>query len=66
MVIPGLRVMYAILTGDGKIRGAGKSAGVLYATKGAAQGRAREDGDSVIEVTLNLRAEPVFIRRRTL
>jgi hypothetical protein len=58
--------MYAILTRDGRVRGAGKSAGTLYKTIGGAQNQARTDGDTVIRVVLDLRAEPVFIRKRTL
>jgi hypothetical protein len=66
MDTPGERTMYAILTGDGRVRGAGRSAGTLYATEGAARNRCRADGDSVIKVTLNLRQEPLFIRKKTL
>jgi hypothetical protein len=66
MEVPGQRVMYAIITKDGNLKGSGKSAGTLYKTAGAAQNHARTDGDSVIKVTLNLREEPIFIRRRAL
>lgn len=66
MVTPGERTMYVILTADGKVRGTGKSAGTLYADPSKAQNRCRTEGDSVIEVTINLRQEPVFIRRRTI
>ncbi len=66
MVTPGQRTMYCILTREGYIRGAGKSAGTLYKTVGGAQNQARSEGDSVIRVVLDLRAEPVFIRRRKL
>ena len=66
MDTPGQRVMYCILSSDGRIRGSGKSAGTLYKTVGAAQNQARSDGDTVIRVVLDLRAEPVFIRKRKL
>jgi hypothetical protein len=66
METPGQRTMYAILTGDGRVRGAGRSAGTLYATESAARNRCRTDGDSVIAVTINLRQEPLFIRRKKL
>lgn len=66
METPGERVMFAVLRGDGRLYGAAKSAGTLFKTEGAARNKARGDGDTVIRVTLNLRAEPVFIRRKTL
>ncbi len=62
MEVPGERTLYAILTAGGAIRGAGRSAGTLYRTEGAARNKARSEGDSVIRVTINLRQEPVFIR----
>ncbi len=66
MEIPGQRTMYVIITADGKVRGSGKSAGTMYKDKGMAQNRCRADGDSVIPVIINLRQEPVFIRKKTL
>lgn len=66
MATPGQRTMFAILRADGYIRGSGKSAGTLYKTVGAAQNKCTNDGDSVIEVTINLRAEPMFIRKKVL
>ena len=66
METPGQRKMYLIIAADGRVRGSGKSAATLYATAAAAQNRCRVDGDSVVEVTINLRAEPLFIRRKTL
>jgi hypothetical protein len=66
METPGQRVMYAVLNRDGQLYGAGKSAGTLFKNEGAARNKARNDGDSVIRVVLNLREEPIFIRKKTL
>lgn len=66
METPGERTMYLILSADGRVRGSGRSAGTLYATEGAARNKARGDGDSVIPVKIDLRREPVFIRKKTL
>lgn len=66
METPGQRVLYAVLHRDGRVYGAAKSAATLFKTEGAARNKARNDGDSVIRVVLNLRAEPLFIRKRVL
>lgn len=66
METPGQRVMYAVLDREGRIYGAAKSAATLFKTEGAARNKARNDGDTVIRVVLNLRAEPVFIRKKVL
>lgn len=66
METPGQRTMYLIMAADGCVRGSGKSAATLYATEAAARNRCRSDGDSVVAVTINLRAEPLFIRRKVL
>lgn len=66
MEVPGEREMYVILSADGRVRGTGKSAGTLYATESAARNRARCDGDTIVRVKIDLRAEPVFIRRKVL
>lgn len=66
MDTPGQRTMYVIVAGDGCIRGTGKSAATLYTTEAKARNRCRSDGDSVLPVTINLRQEPLFIRRKTL
>lgn len=66
METPGTRVMFIVLDRDGRIYGAAKSAGTLFKTRAGAQNKARNDGDSVVQVTINLRAEPVFIRKKAL
>lgn len=66
MVTPGERVMYAVLDEQGRIYGAGKSAATLFKDEPGARNKARNDGDTVIRVVLNLRAEPVFIRKKVL
>lgn len=66
METPGQRTLFVIIAGDGRVRGSGKSAATLYATQAKAQNRCRVDGDSVLPVTINLRLEPLFIRRKTL
>lgn len=66
MDTPGQRTMYIIIAGDGCIRGTGKSAATLYSSEGAARNRCRSDGDSVLPVTINLRQEPLFIRKKVL
>lgn len=66
MDVPGQRVMYAVLDSQARVIGTGTSAGTLYATESAARNRARKDGDSVIRVTINLREEPLFIRRKVM
>lgn len=63
---PGVRTMYLIIHADGRIHGSGKSAGTLFKDKAMAQNKARAEGDSVVPVEINLRKEPVFIRRKTL
>lgn len=66
MQTPGERVMFAVLNREGKVYGAGKSAATLFKTEPAARNKARNEGDTVIRVVLNLRAEPVFIRKKVL
>lgn len=66
MDVPGSRVMFAVLDSQARVVGTGTSAGTLYKTEAAARNRARNDGDSVIRVTINLREEPLFIRRRVM
>lgn len=66
METPGQRVMFAVLDREGRIYGAAKSAGTLFKTRAGAQNKARNDGDTVVAVTINLRAEPLFIRRKAL
>lgn len=66
METPGERVMFAVLDRDGRVYGAAKSAATLFKNEGAARNKARNDGDTVIRVRLDLRAEPVFIRKKVL
>lgn len=66
METPGERIMFAVLDRDGRVYGAAKSAATLFKNEGAARNKARNDGDTVIRVRLDLRAEPVFIRKKVL
>jgi hypothetical protein len=66
METPGERIMFAVLNAKGQVYGAGKSAATLFKTEGAARNKARNEGDTVIRVVLNLRAEPLYIRKKVL
>ncbi len=57
--------LYAVVGADGRLRHrkrAQGSAPMIYETLGAAQKQCRGEGDSVVELYLNLDREPLFIR----
>lgn len=59
-----VKVMFAVLTFRGKLKGSYKGAASLYDTEGKARGQARDDGDSVVRAVIDLDQEPLFIRCR--
>lgn len=60
-----VKVMYVVLTRNACVKGARSSAS-LYTTKGRAQNQARDPGDCVMEVRIDLDQEPLFIRATKL
>jgi hypothetical protein len=57
--------LYAVVDRDGKLRHRKRAQGgapMVYITLQAAQRQANKPGDSVVEMTLNLDREPLFIR----
>lgn len=58
--------MFCILTITGDLKKYKRGAGHLYETAGKAQNAARKDGDSVVEVHIDLDRNPIFIRRKVL
>ncbi len=62
--------LYVILTKDGVLKQVGKvnhdSRVKVYRQQKRAEGQAKEDGDSVVEVNVYLDKEPVFIRKKPL
>lgn len=55
---------YVIVTANGTLRRSDGGPPSLYDTPGKAQNQCRRDGDSVVEVEIDLTREPVFIRQR--
>lgn len=61
-------IWYVVVSHDGRLNrsyGARHTA-VLYPTAGAARRQARQAGDSVVVVEIDLTKEPIFIREKTL
>jgi hypothetical protein len=56
----GLNTMFAVVHEDGAIMQS------LFPKMGRAQSAARQDGDAVIAVQIDLTKEPLFIRRKVL
>jgi hypothetical protein len=60
-------VLYAVVSHDGKLRHRKPAQGsgpMVYTTLSAAQRQCRSDGDSVVEMYLNLDREPLFVRKK--
>jgi hypothetical protein len=62
--------LYVIITKDGTLKQVGKvnhdSRVKVYRQQKRAEGQAKDEGDSVVEVSVYLDKEPVFIRRKPL
>jgi hypothetical protein len=59
--------LYAVVSSEGKLRHRKRAQGaapMIYDTLGAAQRQCRAEGDSVVELYLNLDREPLFIRSK--
>ncbi len=61
-----IRIMYAVIAANGKVKGSYRGAASLYDTVAKAKNQARDDGDSVVEVSIMMDREPLFIRRRVV
>ncbi len=61
-----MSTVFAIVKADGspRKRRGGQGNLMIYTRKSVAQNHAREDGDAVVEVEIDLTKPPVFIRRR--
>lgn len=59
-----VKVMYAVVNARGSVKGSYRGAASLYEKKSTAQNQARNDGDCVVEATIDLDREPLFIRRK--
>ncbi len=61
------KICFCILRANGQLKGrrSGEAAG-LYSTAAKAQNHARDNGDSVVAVVIDLDVEPLFIRRKVL
>lgn len=58
---------YVVITADGELKRRGRSPTSMFTRRGSAINFARNDGDSVVPVVVDLDAvEPVFIRKKTL
>lgn len=60
--------LYVIVTSEGVIRRKKRSrhqSFQIYDTPGKAKNNARTDGDSVVEIEVDLSKPPVFIRRKS-
>lgn len=60
-------VLYAVVSAEGVLRKRGKAQGggpMVYDKLSKAQAQCRREGDSVVEMTLNLDREPLFIRAK--
>lgn len=57
---------YVVVTRDGKLKKPRRSAPSIFLRKSVAQNAARNDGDSVVPIVVDLEQEPIFIRRHVL
>ncbi len=59
--------MYCVLTVSGDLKTLRRRrVACLYDTKSKAVNQARADGDTVVEATIDMDREPLFIRRKVL
>ncbi len=59
-------VLYAVVSHEGKLRKNRQRCLMIYDTLAMAQRCARRDGDSVVELHLNLDREPLFTRKKVM
>lgn len=59
-------LVYAVIRGDGLIKRTKGRSLMIYAGLTPAKAQARADGDSVVEVEIDLSKPPLFIRGRKL
>jgi hypothetical protein len=57
---------YVIVTAAGKLKKPRRSAPSIFLRRSVAQNACRNEGDSVLQVSINLDQEPVFIRGHKL
>jgi len=57
---------YVVVTREGKLKRPARSAPSIFLKLAVAQNKARNEGDSVIPVSINLDTPPLFIRERRL
>lgn len=60
-----LRV-YAVIKADGTVKRTKGRGLAVYASRPHAQAQASSDGDSVVEVDIELRRKPIFIRNQVI
>lgn len=56
---------FVVVTANGQLKRPRRSAPSIFSTLAVAQNKARNEGDSVVPVTINLDQEPLFIRGRS-
>lgn len=57
--------LYAVVDSDGDLVYR-KFGPMIFDSESQAKNRARDDGDSVVEVEVDLSKEPIFIRRKVV
>lgn len=57
---------YVVVTAAGKLRKPRRSAPSIFMSRAVAQNAARNEGDSVVPVFIDLEQEPLFIRGKRL
>jgi hypothetical protein len=57
---------YVVVTAAGKLKKPRRSAPSIFTSRSVAQNAARNEGDSVLPVSVNLDQEPVYIRGKRL
>ncbi len=57
--------IYLVIKADGTLKRTGGHT-TAYTTAGRAQSHARNDGDSVVEVEVDLDKEPLYIHRKVV
>jgi hypothetical protein len=55
---------FVVITRDGKLKRPRRSAPSIFSKLAVAQNKARNEGDAVVPVTINLDQAPLFIRAK--
>lgn len=57
---------YVVITAAGKLKKPRRSAPSVFLSKAVAQNAARNEGDSVVPIFVDLEQQPIFIRGKRL